>query len=129
MKRFLFVIAIAGLLTSCGKTANLTAETNSAGGNVPVATTETVVASQLPVGEKGSSAGAETFIGEEKAKEIALQKAGLSAADVKFVRVEIDRENGVPVYEVEFNEGPKEYSAEIKADDGTILEWDVDMYD
>ncbi len=69
------------------------------------------------------------FIGEEKAKEIALEKAQLKAEDVKFIKVELDKERGVAVYEVEFNYGLKEYSAEIKADDGTIVEWDVEFDD
>jgi len=69
------------------------------------------------------------FIGKEKAKKIALEKAGLKEADVKFVKVEIDRDNGIVVYEVEFRQGQKEFSADIKADDGKILDWEVDLDD
>lgn len=69
------------------------------------------------------------FIGKEKAKEIALEKAGLKASEVSFVKVEIDREYGVVVYDVEFNSGRKEYSAEIQAENGTILEWHVEYDD
>ncbi|MBR2500283.1 MAG: PepSY domain-containing protein [Clostridia bacterium] len=69
------------------------------------------------------------FIGKEKAKEIALNKAKLKAADVKFLRVELDKENGVYIYEVEFQNGLTEYSADIKAIDGTIVDWDVDIDD
>ena len=69
------------------------------------------------------------FIGEEKAKEIALDKAEVTASDVIFDRVELDRENGVYTYEVEFKIGRTEYSADIKAEDGTILKWEVDIDD
>lgn len=69
------------------------------------------------------------FIGKEKAKEIALEKAGLKEADVKFIKVEIDRDNGIVIYEVEFKHGLKEFSADIKADDGKILDWEVDLDD
>ena len=69
------------------------------------------------------------FIGVDKAKEIALKKAGLSSGDVIFDRTELDIENGVHVYEVEFRMGKKEYTADIKADDGKILEFDVDFDD
>ncbi len=72
---------------------------------------------------------ASTFIGEEKAKEIALSRAGLSVADVRFDRVEFDRDGGVWHYEVEFRQGRTEYDAEIKADDGTVLKWEVDWDD
>ena len=39
------------------------------------------------------------------------------------------KENGVFVYEVEFKKDGKEYKAEIKADDGKILHWDVEIDD
>lgn len=69
------------------------------------------------------------YIGKEKAKEIALKKAGLKADEVKYIEVEFDKENGVFVYEVEFKKDGKEYKAEIKADDGKILRWDVEIDD
>ncbi|MBQ4088172.1 MAG: PepSY domain-containing protein [Clostridia bacterium] len=69
------------------------------------------------------------FIGEEKAKAIALEKAGFSESEVRMERVKLDRENGQIVYEVEFNKDRVEYSAEISAADGTIVSWDVDYDD
>ena len=66
------------------------------------------------------------FIGEDKAKSIALKKAGLSANQVTFDKVELDRDDGVWQYEVEFRKDRTEYDADIKADDGSILSWDVD---
>lgn len=69
------------------------------------------------------------FIGEEKAKEIALQRAELTADDVTFERVELDFDNGVWEYEVEFRQGRTEYDADINAEDGTILKWEVDLED
>ena len=69
------------------------------------------------------------FIGEEKAKEIALDKAELKESDVKYIAVQLDNDDGVWQYEVEFKDGHTEYSADISAVDGKILEWDVDLYD
>ena len=69
------------------------------------------------------------YIGVDKAKKIALKKAGLKETDVSFIKVELDSEKGTPVYDVEFRQGYKEYNAEIKATDGTIVEWDVDLDD
>ena len=121
MKKVFFLVVvcmgIVVVLTSCGRRMGIPVKPLSGDGSAPV------------VSATAAPNAADTFIGEEKAKEIALEKAGLSAADVKFVRVEIDREFGTAVYEVEFRDGFKEYSAEIKADDGTILEWDVDFGD
>ena len=48
------------------------------------------------------------YIGKARAKEIALDHAGLTYSDVSFVRVELDWEDGRPQYEVEFYSGSKE---------------------
>ncbi len=72
---------------------------------------------------------ADGIIKKEKAKEIALKKANFKLSDVTFIKAELDKENGVYVYDVEFKKGNKEYSAEIKADDGKILDWEVDLDD
>ncbi len=69
------------------------------------------------------------FIGKDRAKEITLKKAGLTADDVFFDRIELDFDNGVWEYEVEFKQGRTEYSADIKADDGTIISWEKDIDD
>jgi len=66
------------------------------------------------------------FIGEEKAKQIALEKAGLKATDVIFDRAKLENDDGTWVYEIEFKSQSAEYDAEIKAEDGTMLEWEVD---
>lgn len=70
----------------------------------------------------------QNFIGEDKAKQLALDKAGVSAGDVIFDRTELDNDNGVWVYEIEFKSKTAEYDAEIKAEDGSFLEWEVDKY-
>ena len=66
------------------------------------------------------------FIGEERAKQIAIDKAGIKATDVIFDRVKLENDNGTWVYEIEFKSKSAEYDAEIKAEDGTMLEWEVD---
>ena len=62
----------------------------------------------------------------ERAKEIALQRAGLSASEVIFTETQLERDDGVRKYEIEFRQGYTEYSAEILASDGTVVSWDVD---
>lgn len=71
-------------------------------------------------------------IGKDKAKSIALGHAGLSAGQVKFTKVKLDREDGRQVYEVEFRLRGKwqlEYDYEIDAKSGAILSWDRDCGD
>ena len=67
-----------------------------------------------------------TAIGKDKAKSIALKHAGFSAGDVTGLQVEYDKDDGVPVYEVEFNKDRKEYTYEIHGETGKILSWEID---
>lgn len=64
-----------------------------------------------------------------EARTIALAHAGLTAEDVIFEPTERDRENGRTVYEVEFRAGKWEYSYEIDAETGKILEWEKEIDD
>ncbi len=70
-----------------------------------------------------------SFIGEQKAKEIALERAGIPADDVVFDRIELDRDDGVWQYELDFRQGNTEYDVDIKADDGTVISFETDIND
>lgn len=76
-----------------------------------------------------STVDTSNFIGEEKAKEMALSRAGISAQGVTFERVDLDLDDGVWRYEIEFRQGNTEYDVEVKADDGAILEYEKDTND
>ena len=69
------------------------------------------------------------YIGESKAKELALKHAGLSGKEVSFVRVELDRDDGRMFYEVEFYSGSREYDYEIDALTGAVVDFDSDIED
>ena len=66
------------------------------------------------------------FIGEEKAKEIALKKANVTTESVIFDKVELKNDDGVWRYEVDFKKNTTEYDAEINAIDGSIIKWKVE---
>ena len=74
----------------------------------------------------GGSGDAGDYIGKARAKEIALDHAGLTYSDVSFVRVELDWDDGRPEYEVEFYAGGKEYDYDIDARTGDIRSYDFD---
>lgn len=77
--------------------------------------------------EAGSQAAASNeYIGEEKAKEIALNHAGVSEADAGFVKGKFEYDDGTAVYEIEFYSGKTEYEYKINAVSGEIIEYDVD---
>ena len=69
------------------------------------------------------------FIGEEKAKEMALSKAGVTADGVRFEKVDLELDDGVWVYEIDFVKDKHEYDVKVKADDGIILEFEKDLND
>ena len=64
------------------------------------------------------------FIGLEKAKQIALEDAGLDEAAQKivFTREELSRNSGKPCYILEFYTAEKQYSYKVDAVSGDILE-------
>ena len=66
------------------------------------------------------SSSSSSNIGAEKAKQIALQHAGLSASDVNF------DDDGRAEYEIEFHHNFREYEYTIDAASGTILEAERD---
>ena len=68
-----------------------------------------------------------TDIGAEKAKSIALKHAGLAASDTAFIYANLDYENGLRVYDVEFFSGNKEYDYKINAATGDIVSFDQDI--
>lgn len=73
--------------------------------------------------------GEGTDIGEDSAKEIALENAGVAEADTSRFRITKDRDDGRTVYEVEFSVQEKEYSYDIAAADGEILNAEQDIDD
>lgn len=65
-------------------------------------------------------------ITRERAMEIALADAGVSADGASFVRSHLDRERGRKVYDIEFYIDNMEYDYEIDAATGEILSVDRD---
>ena len=62
------------------------------------------------------------YIGEDRAKEIALEDAKVSASDAKYLRAHFDRDDYRDNYDVEFYYNGREYDYEIDAKSGAILE-------
>lgn len=69
----------------------------------------------------GSKATATAKITMDEAVEIALADAGLKLSDVKVVKQELDLEDGVSVYDIEFAAGNTEYEYEIDSNTGKVF--------
>ena len=68
-------------------------------------------------------------IGYAKAKSVALNHAGVSENKAYDMDIELDDEDGILVYEVEFKSGNMEYSYEINAATGAILKHKAELDD
>ena len=69
------------------------------------------------------SASQKAYIGEDKAKEIALNHANVT--NITNYKIELDFDD-VMVYEIEFKANNKEYDYEINALTGDIIEYEID---
>lgn len=69
------------------------------------------------------------FISISKAKSIALAHSGLNANEVSFKKVQLEKDDGVYEYEVEFHKGNMEYEYSIDAKTGRILDYDKELDD
>ena len=70
-----------------------------------------------------------TDIGHAKAKSIALNHGGVSENEAYDMDIELDDEDGILVYEVEFKSGNMEYDYEINAATGAILKHESELDD
>jgi len=85
----------------------------------------TAVPSQTSAGNNTATGD----IGIEKAKQIALSHTGLSQGSVSFVKVKLEYDDGVKLYDIEFYSGNVEYDYEINAESGAIISVDRDIED
>lgn len=69
------------------------------------------------------------YITKDKAKSIALNRAGVSASEIKGYEIEFDRDDGRATYEIEFRVGNYEYSVEINASTGAVIDYEKDYDD
>ena len=69
------------------------------------------------------------LIGADRAKQIALEHAGVDADKARFDGVELDKEKGKTVYEVDFEVGSYEYEYEIDAYSGEIVKHEKEYDD
>ena len=65
-------------------------------------------------------------IGQDEAKRIAFEDAGVSESDTSRLKVEKDRDDGMLQYDVQFSVNEKEYSYDINGANGEILSADVE---
>ena len=77
----------------------------------------------------GNASGSSSMIGEAAARSAALAHAGVSESSASRIQVELDRDDGRTLYEVEFHVGRTEYSYEIDASSGAVLKAEQEIDD
>lgn len=87
---------------------------------------ETAAQPTDPLTDNGAGQTKDAYIGADLAKQIALDHAQLNEGDVRFIKAELDYDDGRMEYEVEFYLGRTEYDYTIDAGSGDILKYDVD---
>ena len=78
---------------------------------------------------KPTSAPAGEYIGTERAKQIAFNRAGVSASQVKNLKVKLDTDDGRAIYEIEFDANGYEYDVDVDAVNGNVVDFDKDAID
>lgn len=76
-----------------------------------------------------SSQVPEEYISADRAKSLAYEHAGVKAADVKFSKAELDRDDLIVHYDVEFVADRYEYEYEINAESGKVIAFDKEFND
>lgn len=76
-----------------------------------------------------STPASNEYISADDAKSIAFDHAGVEAADVKYSKAELDRDDLIVHYDVEFVAGDYEYEYEINAESGNVIAFDKEFND
>ena len=123
-----FVLA----LSACGKDKNAGSNMQS-GGMMSEAKDD--ISSFVEGVESGISSmtsmltQSDTKLTADEALDVALREAGLGKNEIRELENNLDRENGILVYDIEFKSGNTEYSYDINAQTGEIIDREKDLND
>ncbi|MDE5577958.1 MAG: PepSY domain-containing protein, partial [Oscillospiraceae bacterium] len=62
----------------------------------------------------------------DEAKDIALKHSGFTSNQVNFTKAQLDYDDGIAEYEIEFRVNGYEYEYKINAETGKIIEYEID---
>lgn len=113
-----------GAASQAGGTA---VSTNSASGQT--ADSSAAVTPSVPTQAAASQSSSTSEITEDQAKQIAFDHAQVKEEDLTNLKVKKDFDDGVSIYEVDFQAANKQYEYDIKAADGQILTTDFEIDD
>ncbi len=82
---------------------------------------ETAAATQVTV---VGTASEKVYIGEAKAKTVALERAGVTESELLLYKIGMDTHNGTMVYDVEFTTDSYEFDCDVNAKTGEIVKFE-----
>ncbi|MDO4608814.1 MAG: PepSY domain-containing protein [Clostridia bacterium] len=131
MKKFFaltLTLIFAISLVGCGTAEKVVSDTESAGDEIISDTKSDIDKAESDIEDKAKddedSMNLMAGITPEDAKKAALEHAELDESQVRDVDIDLDRDNGRLIYEVDFNSGNTEYDYDIDAETGEIISAD-----
>lgn len=137
LKHTLLAAACIVCLTACSPAAEKTEPSVAAN---PSTGTSSLFSSPVQSGSPSSgdassqplqaSAAPEPATGNitgEQALDLAMENAGVSADDAYNIKVEKDGDNGIPIYDIEFETHYGDYNFEVAIEDGRIVGADYEV--
>ena len=118
-RQFVLAVMTAALLTGCTQAPVQTDPAQGAGPAEPAVPAEQAPAADADRGGQAQT-GQNGAVSREAALAVALENAGVPAADAYNIRTERDEESGIPVYDIEFETDYGDYDFQVARSDGQI---------
>lgn len=118
----IIAILVLLMLVACGQTGDkLKNDTESMGDSV----LSKVESETDKIKSDAESTDIMAGITADDAKKAALGDAGIDESGISDLEIDLDRENGNLIYEVEFKSGTDEYEYKIDAQSGKVISKDL----
>lgn len=131
MKKFvsLFLCMVFVLsLTACGRTMdNMTSDIKSDGESVIDDAESMIDNAKSQLSDTDDKMNLMAGITANDALDAALEHAGVDESQTSDVDIDLDRDGGKLIYEVDFNIGNTEYDYDINAETGEVISADKSM--
>ena len=108
---------------------SVTSETSKNTEAKPEVTTPAVTQKPVETAKPAVPSPAEKIITAEEAKSAALKHAGFTSSEVTFTKAELDYEDGIAQYEIEFYSALNEYEYDINAATGMVIKYSKEALD
>ena len=125
-RQFVLAVMTAALLTGCTQAPVQTDPAQGAGPAEPAVPAEQAPAADADRGGQAQT-GQDGAVSREAALAVALENAGVPAADAYNIRTERDEESGIPVYDIEFETDYGDYDFQVARSDGRIVGADYEV--